>query len=366
MYTIYTLVLKGGVAMITVQFKLIPDAQQEKLLTGTVTEYISAANDLIDYCCTQVRVPKLSSSSFVASLPSAVKNEVVNTVKSILQKHRRGTCKSLPVLRKPVSTWNNQNYRLTGDSIEAPMWVDGKSKRITIKALIGSYQRERLGGKLGSLRITCKNGKWIAQVAVEPPPAAKPSNVTMGVDLGLKVPAVAVTDKGKVKFSGNGRMNKYMKRKHRSRRKALGKAKKQKAINRLNNKEQRWMRDQDHKISREIVNFAIANEVGTIRMEQLTDIRQTARTSRKNEKNLHTWSFYRLAGYIGHKAAMAGINVEHVDPAYTSQLCPNCGKQNHARDRRYQCSCGHSTHRDIVGAANIINAPVVAGNKQPA
>jgi putative transposase len=29
-----------------------------------------------------------------------------------------------------------------------------------------------------------------------------------------------------------------------------------------------------------------------IRLEQLSGIRQTARTSRRNEKALHTWSFY--------------------------------------------------------------------------
>ena len=353
--------------MITAQFKLMPTKEQEGLLYQTVSEYISSVNDLLDYCCAQTVTPKLSSSSFVAPLPSAVKNEVVNTVKSIHQKYKRGTCRSLPVLRKPVATWNNQNYRLEGDSIIFPVWADGKSKRIQVKAIIHDYQRDRLKGKLGSLRITQKNGKWIAQVAVAETVAAAPGTSVMGVDLGLKVPAVAVTENGKTKFCGNGRMNKYMKRKHRARRKALGKAKKRKAIERLGNKEQRWMRDQDHKISREVVNFAVSQGVGTIRMEQLANIRQTARTSRKNEKNLHTWSFYRLANFIEYKANTAGIRVEYVDPAYTSQLCPKCGKENHAKDRKYKCMhCGYTGHRDRVGAMNIIKAPVVAGNRRPA
>jgi len=352
--------------LITVQFKLLPNAQQDKLLRETAEEYISSANDLLDYCCTQAGTPKLSSSSFIAPLPSAVKNEVVNTVQSILAKYKRGACRTLPVLRKLVSTWNNQNYRLEGDVLEFPVWMDGRSRRIQVKALTHEYQRDRLKGKLGSLRITQKSGKWIAQIAVSEPCSAAPGNIVMGVDLGLKVPAVAVTEKGKTKFSGNGRMNKYMKRKHRSRRKALGKAKKKKAIESLGNKEQRWMRAQDHKISREIVNFAVSQGVRTIRMEQLANIRQTARTSRKNEKNLHTWSFYRLAFFIEYKAAMAGIKVEYVDPANTSQMCPNCGRVNHAKDRKYQCSCGYTAHRDRVGAINIIHAPVVAGKRRSA
>lgn len=81
----------------------------------------------------------------------------------------------------------------------------------------------------------------------------------MGIDLGLKVPAVAVTENGKTKFVGNGRQNKYVKRKFRAKRKELGKNKKLNAIYKLNDKEQRWMKDQDHKISREIINFAIEN-----------------------------------------------------------------------------------------------------------
>ena len=110
------------------------------------------------------------------------------------------------------------------------------------------------------------------------------------------------------------------------------------------------------------VDFAIQEGVGIIRLEQLFGIRQTAKTSRKNEKNLHTWSFYRLAQYIEYKAALLGIKVEYVDPKYTSQTCPECAERNKARDRKYKCACGFKTHRDRVGAMNIIKAPVVDGN----
>jgi hypothetical protein len=142
-------------------------------------------------------MPKLSSSSFKAALPSAVKNEVVNTVKSVLRKHKRGVCESLPVLRKPVATWNNQNYRIADGGIWFPVMVEGKSKRIFVKADIREYQEDKLTGKFGSLRITKKNGKWIAQIAVEGKKASYGGDIVMGVDLGLKVPAVAVTETGR-------------------------------------------------------------------------------------------------------------------------------------------------------------------------
>lgn len=205
-----------------------------------------------------------------------------------------------------------------------------------------------------------------SQIAVEATEQECTGWKTMGIDLGLKIPAVAVTESGKVKFFGNGRQNKYMKRMFRSRCKTLGQKKKLSAIKNLDNKEQRWMKDKDHKISRQIVNFALDNKVAVIKLEQLSGIRQTARTSRKNEKNLHSWSFYRLAQFIEYKAILAGIKVEYVNPKNTSKKCPECETLNTAKDRKYLCVCGFKSHRDIVGARNIISAPVAVGNRMSA
>ena len=113
------------------------------------------------------------------------------------------------------------------------------------------------------------------------------------------------------------------------------------------------MRDIDHKLSRCVVNEAIQNGVSVIKLERLQNIRSTTRTSRKNNHSLHTWSFYRLASFIEYKAVRAGIAVEYVNPAYTSQTCPFCSGINHAQDRNYICKCGFHAHRDLVGAMNI-------------
>ncbi len=147
----------------------------------------------------------------------------------------------------------------------------------------------------------------------------------MGVDLGIKCPAVSYCPDGSVKFYGNGRKNKYIRRHYNNLRKRFQKAKKPKAVVKINNKEQRITKDIDHKLSREIVNMAKAHGVSVIKLERLQNIRSATRTSRKNNHSLHTWSFYRLATFIEYKAKLAGIKVEYVDPAYTSQICPICG-----------------------------------------
>ena len=354
---------------ITVKIKLLPTKEQASILREMSQTYISTINTLVSEMVAEKKSTKKSSKDISASLPSAVKNQAIKDAKSVFKKVKKSKFTTVPVLKKPVCIWNNQNYSFDFTHISMPIMIDDKVTKTPIRALLVDKDNRNfhlLKHKLGTLRITKKANKWIAQISVTIPTIEGTGLKVMGVDLGLKVPAVAVTEDEKVRFFGNGRQNKYMKRKFRSQRKALGKKKKLNAIRSSKDKEQRWMKDQDHKVSRAIVNFAKDNKISVIRLEQLANIRQTARTSRKNEKNLHTWSFYRLSQFIEYKANLIGIRVEHVNPAYTSQTCPKCSQKNKAQDRKYKCKCGFEKHRDLVGAMNIRYAPVVDGKSQSA
>ncbi len=354
----------------TVKVKLLPTKEQIKLLEQSSYEYIKLIHTLVSEMIEAKKSTKKSTKDIEANLPSAVKNQAIKDAKSVFStKVKKSTYQIVPILKRPVCVWNNQNYSFDFTHISIPFMVNGKSTRLKVRALLTDKHNRNfnlLKHKLGTLRITKKSGKWIAQMSVTVPTIEKTGTKILGVDLGLKVPAVAITDDDKVRFFGNGRKNKYRKRKFRSVRRKLGEAKKLNALRQLDDKEQRWMQDQDHKVSREIIDFATDHTISVIRLEQLTNIRQTARTSRKNEKNLHTWSFYRLAHFVEYKAKLAGIKVEYVNPSYTSQTCPKCTEKNKAQDRKYKCQCGFEKHRDIVGAMNIRYATVVGGNSQSA
>lgn len=185
----------------------------------------------------------------------------------------------------------------------------------------------------------------------------------MGIDLGIKCPAVSYTSDGSVKFYGNGRRNKYIRRHFSHLRKKLQKEKHYEALKNIYDKEQRIMKDIDHKISHDIIKTATSHDVKLIKLEQLANIRSTTSTSRKNNHSLHTWSFYRLSKYIEYKAKLAGIKVEYVNPAYTSQKCPVCGRVHHANDRDFTCECGYHIHRDLLGAINICNSTEYVGDR---
>lgn len=351
--------------MKTIQIKLHPNKFETNLLRDSSLAYIKTVNTLVSEMVEAQASIKKSSKDVVAPLNSAVKNQTIRDAKSVHKKSRKTGYKIISILKKPVIIWNNQNFTVKSNSIAMPFIINGKSKKLAIKAIVTDRDLALLNHatKVGTLRITRKNSKWIAQIAVEIQTNIMMGTKIMGVDLGIKVPAVCVTDEDEVRFIGNGRMIKQVRRHFKSRRKELGKAKKLKAIRANNDKEKRFMNDLDHKFSREIINFAIEHNVGIIRLEQLINIRKTTRTSRKNNHSLHNWSFYRLASYIRYKANEVGITIEYVNPAYTSQACPNCGHKHHAKDRLYVCSdCEYKGHRDLVGAKNIRYATVLSGN----
>ncbi|SDS99097.1 transposase, IS605 OrfB family, central region [Paenibacillaceae bacterium GAS479] len=354
----------NNVQPITIQIRIYPS--DPALLTQMGNEYINTVNRLTEQAQLHGSFPRLTSKTVQANLPSAIKNQLIRDAKSIYQKSKKD--KKRPVLKKRVYYVNNQNYSIRNDGVAFPVVRDGKVQRMTIPATLTDRDKTLLAsGKLGLLRVVQKASKWYVQVAIERPATGQDGAETMGIDLGLKVPAVAVTSTGKTKFVGNGRKNKYIRRKYNSNRRKLGKLKKLPAIRKARDKESRYMRDQNHKISRQIVNMAIAERVGVIKLENLAGIRKTTRTSRKNATNLHNWAFYQLQSFIRYKAALAGISVQEVDPAYTSQTCPSCEQRNKAKDRTYRCcQCRYEAHRDRVGAINIMRQPVFDGHSRTA
>lgn len=401
--------------------KLYPTEYQIELTRNTMSEYISTVNNIVsDYTnkdngniesVKEIKniksISKLTTADVKAKLPSALCNQCIRDAKSIVKKYDKA-CKEVekakknkknkkskknknsknvkeveeikevkevkklkeikvPVLKKLCCYINNQNFKIQDNYISFPVMIDGKSKRISVKTKMTDKQKLILSSyRLGTMRIVIKNiNTLVAQFVYEINEIEKvnESNNVMGIDLGIKCPAVSYCTDGSVKFYGNGRKNKYMRRHYANLRKWFQKANKPTVVKRIKNKEQRIMKDIDHKISREIVNTAKKHKAKVIKLERLENIRSMTRTSRKNNPSLHTWSFYRLAQYIEYKAKLAGIEVEYVDPAYTSQKCPQCGNIHHAKDRKYICKCGYHTHRDLLGAINICNSTEYIGNR---
>lgn len=335
--------------MKTIKIKLKPTKYQIIEINRLSEEYIKHSNLLVQQAIKDKVFPKIASKDINAHIPSVVKNELIRYAKS---KYRQfGDC----VFKKKLVTWNNQNFSIKEGSIAFPIMVDGKTKKTDVKAIIPKDKLEILQeSKLGSLRVQKKGYHWIAQISYHTTPKINDNTGVLGIDLGILCPAVGVVlSTGRTKFFGNGKENKFIRRKYKELRKSLGEKKKLNAIKTINDKESRIMRDINHKISRDIVNFAIKNNCGTIHLENLSGIRQTSKARGKNKANLHKWTFFELGSFIEYKAREEGILVKRINPEYTSQTCPQCGLRNKTKTRLYECDCGYRGHRDRVGAINI-------------
>ncbi|WP_026485634.1 RNA-guided endonuclease InsQ/TnpB family protein [Caldanaerobius polysaccharolyticus] len=123
-------------------------------------------------------------------------------------------------------------------------------------------------------------------------------------------------------------------------------------------KENNFIKDYIHKVSRHIVELAKEKGVSKIVIGGMSDGITNMDIGHKNNEKLHKIPFGRLFDMIKYKAKEYGIEVEKVDEAYTSQTCSVCGivkKNNRIYRGLYVCSkCGAVMNADINGAINIL------------
>ena len=188
----------------------------------------------------------------------------------------------------------------------------------------------------------------------------------MGIDLGMKLPAVMAfnfNDKKYEVIDDNRildrkiRLDKMLSTsKHQCQwwcngNSGHGRKKKVDVYERYSHKSHNLSMDINHQWSKYIVDTAVKNKCGVIQMEDLSGIK----ASRQNF--LGNWTYYDLQQKITYKAEEKGIKVIKVDPRYTSQMCPVCGyinKRNRSTQADFEClECGHIANADYNAARNI-------------
>lgn len=224
-------------------------------------------------------------------------------------------------------------------------------------------------------KIQLKDRKLFLLVTVDIP---ETENVpvkgkVMGVDLGVVNSAyVAVNDGPERSRIGNGdafqKQRDVFRRRFRELQRSQltqgghGRKHKTKAIEVLRGKERNWVQTENHRISREIVNLAVRWKVETIQMESLKGFgkNQEGEVENNHKRLLGRWSYFELQKDIEYKAAMAGVAVQYVNPAYTSQTCHVCGQRGNRIERdtfictNPKCTCyNQALDADMNAAINI-------------
>lgn len=215
-------------------------------------------------------------------------------------------------------------------------------------------------GRFGTARILNRNGKWLLIIpsTIEIPEPSRPQQV-VGVDLGIRFLATAYDGDGHTTFHSGKEVKE--KRAHYKRLRASlqrkGTRSARRRLKTIGNRENRWMRDVNHQVSKALVSQQ--DKPTLFALENLKGVRHATEKVRKQGRYMQVgWAFFQLRQMIEYKARKAGHSTIAIDPHYTSQTCPKCGMVCKAnRDKRaheYRCAnCGYRSNDDRVAAMNI-------------
>lgn len=248
----------------------------------------------------------------------------------------------------------NSVYFIFGNGVQIKnksLYMYGITETVKVK-----WHREiPAEGKIKQVVIKREHsGKWHACFQVELPTkhVIHPSKESVGIDLGLTNFA-ALSNGEIIRKPKYFRMMESKLRKQQrkvSRRKKSSnrwkKACKQVAITHEHVANQRA--DFNHKEASKL-----ANRFSVIAVEDLSiaGLKQTPLAKSFSDAGLG--NFIRI---LASKVEETGGELVKVNPAYTSQICPNCGqiKKKELSERWHKCDCGFECDRDVAAAQMIL------------
>ena len=219
-----------------------------------------------------------------------------------------------------------------------------------------------LNGMFGTAKLVHRHGKFFLHVPVTKEiNALSMSDVSniVGVDRGIRFLAATYNSNGKSVFcSGNAVKEKRAHYKAlRKQLQQVGTPSSRRRLKALGQRENRWMRDVNHCVSKALVEN---NPEGTLFvLEDLNNIRKaTERVCKDGRYVSVSWAYFDLEQKLKYKALKNRQLVVNVDPAYTSQTCPKCGhvaKSNRDKKKHLFCceNCGYTSNDDRIGAMNL-------------
>lgn len=228
------------------------------------------------------------------------------------------------------------------------------SGRIHVKMILGDFQRKYLvNGIAKEADLIHKRKTWYFNLVLELPdtPMKVQNGSVVGVDLGEN--NLAATSTGKLFGGGKLRYTRDKRLALRRRLQRNGSQSAKQLLCKVSGREARHVSHVNHEVSKAIITEALQLGITTITMENLTNIRKRIKAGKRIRSCLHRWAWAELQRFIEYKAQAAGIHIEYVNPAYTSQTCSVCGSLGSRSKSRFSCSCGSLAHSDLNASRNL-------------
>ena len=291
-------------------------------------------------------------------------------------------CRPVRFGRPQADLVRNRDYSFVENGTMISINTLGKRVKVSfdVPECFREYFKEDSPWSFGTAKLVSLKGEWYlhipaSKVLPDTEAAMKPSHV-VGIDRGLRFLAAAYDEAGDTSFFSGKKILEKRKRFNevRAQLQAKGTRSAKRVLKRISGRENRWMSDVNHQISKTLVRKYGAGTLFVI--EDLTEAtfcdRNLSTRSAQGKNELRSWAFYQLEQYLSYKAAETGSFVLKVPADYTSQRCPKCGRIHKAnRDHEkheYLCdACGYRSNDDRVGAMNLytLGTMYVSGDMNP-
>lgn len=355
---------------VTAKLQIVINPSDKQLLCDTMKAYSDACNYVSEYIYKSHNLSRYSVQEDtyyqireIFGIRSQMAVSCVRTViakyKTILENQKEWI---KPLFRRPQLdlVWNRDYSLNTKKNLFSVNTLKGRIKVNFYKNGFEQYFSDDC--KFGTAKLVFKHGKFFLHIPVTYDISIlDKSNVSnvVGIDRGIRFIATTYDSKGKTNFY-DGNVIKQKRAHYKALRKQLqqvGTPSSRRRLKAIGQRENRWMQDVNHCISKALVE---SNPDGTLFViEDLTGIRSaTEKVKLKNRYISVSWSYYDLEQKLIYKALKHHQLVEKVNPAYTSQTCPKCGhteKANRDKHKHFFCckNCGYKSNDDRIGAMNL-------------
>jgi IS605 OrfB family transposase len=285
-----------------------------------------------------------SSSKYYPEIPCVIS-------KSLIAKYQRNRkCSTVSNLVIPICGDKGRQIKFEGSGVRIPALFQ---KEILPLTLVHPCVADELGRRNISAEFFLRGGEWYGAFSYNTPaaPMFRPTGM-VGVDRNSvgHVATMADPQTGKVFHLGFNPAR--TKAAWRGRKANLQREGKNRLLCKIKRKQSRRTKHENHTVSKVIVDYA-ATHRRAIAIEDLGDVRAKGSKIRSYTERSQ-WAFYQLLQYIRYKAALRGVEVIEVHPAYSSQECSRCHQMTKPAGKKFCCShCGHNDHRDANAAFTL-------------
>lgn len=314
-----------------------------------------------NYCRTQFSLP----SELTTQVRDQAAESIKATTKLERKKHKKFKC---PKSKQMALRLTKNSFNIWFDRSEVSVLT--LNGRLRCKVNLPDYFQQYFSWRRKGATLSLKKGKLFLHIVFEKEVENVSQNYdnVLGIDRGIV--NIATLSDGTT-YSGKHVLQvKQRYQAIRSKLQSKGSKSAKRHLRTLSMRENRFVTDMNHCISKDIVHRCVPGTV--LVLEKLNGIRENSKKLRKSERaKVNSWSFYQLEQFLTYKALAKGCSVQHVDARYTSQKCSICGhtvKGNRITQSHFKCKkCGYECNADLNAAINIannfrasVNKPIVA------